>query len=123
MRKLVVCFVAMTLLGSTSAWAGGGGGTKADATIIVTNNSAQVAAVMVDPTPAFIAATTPEEVKAAGGKMLNPGHHFDFRVKSGKHVVGGAFTSVVPPVPFGGEYSVGKGKTLKVRITDIPVLP
>lgn len=122
MRKLVsvglVFAVAMLLVCQGTAWAGGGGA-KANAWIRVTNNSAEIAAVMVDP-PANVATLTPEQFLAKGGKVLEPGKKFDFKVVAGKHTVfavliDGDGNAIANPTT--RKYSVDKGKTLKLVLT------
>ncbi|MHB8972115.1 MAG: hypothetical protein ACYC3X_06820 [Pirellulaceae bacterium] len=120
MRKLL-CALAIVAVMASPVLAGGG--SKADATIKVTNNgTAEGAAVIVDPPGGLAyAPASLNQVIADGGKQLAKGANYSFKVKSGAHVVWVILgTQVGEPsgVPDAGSYSVAKGKTLSLVITD-----
>ena len=86
-RRMFVALAALLCLSASTAFAGGNGGTKKDATIKVTNNSTVEIGVAVNPSAALLAATTPEQFVARGGKIVAPGDTYTVKVKAGSQRV------------------------------------
>jgi len=74
-------------LSASTAFAGGNGGTKKDATIKIKNDSTAEIGVAVNPSASLLAAQTPEQFTARGGKILLPGETYTVKVKAGSQRV------------------------------------
>ncbi len=118
-RRMFAAVAVCLCLSASTAFAGGNGGTKKDATIKVTNNSATVTqlGVAVDPSASLLAATTPAEFVARGGKSIGAGGTATFAVKAGSHRV--IVVNLDTGLPLGDQnVSVAKGKVLNGTYTD-----
>ena len=86
-RRTFVAVAMCLCLSASTAFAGGSGGTKRDATIKVTNNSTIEIGVAVNPSASLLAATTPEQFVARGGKIVAPGDSYSVKVRAGSQRV------------------------------------
>lgn len=118
MRNIVLGLVAMATLFAFSGEALAGGGAKKNATIKVTNNTAFIAAVILDNT------NPPTEEAAfvkAGGKLIQPGKSYSFKVTAGAHNVVAQLIDSEDGSEVGTptlvNRTVGKGKTLSLSVT------
>lgn len=82
-RRTFVALAVCLCLTASTAFAGGGGGTKRDATITVTNRTDAEIGVAINPSASLLAATTPEQFVARGGKIVAPGDSYSVKVRAG----------------------------------------
>jgi hypothetical protein len=100
-------------------------GTKSKSKIIVKNNSAVTVAVVVNPSQSLQAATTPQEFTDRGGKILNPGESYTFKVDAGTVLLGAALVQG-NNIPTAANFTqasttVAKGKSRNVTVTGTSV--
>ncbi len=109
---MFLVLVACTVLTSGSALAGSGG-TKKDSTISIRNDSSTPVAAFVDPDSAKLAVlagiTNPTEndIKNAGGQLVNAGSTVNFKVSAGNHPI----LVATQTQQFNASANVEKGKT------------
>ncbi len=118
-RRMFAAVAVCLCLSASTAFAGGSGGTKKDATVKVTNNSATITqlGVAVNPSAALLAATTPAEFIARGGKSLGAGGTGTFSVKAGSQRI--IVVDLATGTPLADQNaSVAKGKVLNGTYTD-----
>lgn len=108
-RRTLVALAVCLCVSASPALAGGNGGTKKDSTITVKNNTSSQIGVAVNPSASLLAATTPAEFTARGGKILNPGDTHSVKVKSGTQRVVVANSAGAPVAD--QQVAVGKGAT------------
>ena len=110
-RRMLVALAAIAMLSSSTVFAGGGnGGSKADPIIKVRNDTNGPIAAFINPNPAKIAILaaipaanrTEQDIKDAGGKLVNQGATVEFKVKAGTYDLAAgsdpAFPAVVPAI-------------------------
>lgn len=104
-RRMLVALAAIAMLSSSTVFAGGGnGGSKADPIIKVRNDSPTPIAAFINPDPAKIAVlaaippnlVTEQDIKNAGGKLVNPGKTVEFKVKQGTYLLAAGTNPAAP---------------------------
>lgn len=126
-RNALVMLFAVALMSSPVLAGGGGGGAKRDATIRVQNDLDWPYGAAVGLTNAqlnaIVNANDPvAEWTKLGGKVLQPGEHADFKVRSGSNRV--TVAGVDPNtgdlfLVFDGNRSVGRNQTLTILTSSL----
>ncbi len=114
-RRTFVAVAMCLCLSASTAFAGGNGGTKKDATLKITNNSTTEIGVAVNPSASLLAATTPEQFTARGGKILAVGETYTVQVKTGSQRV--IVVNEDGELIADTQVAVGKGSTKQGYVT------
>jgi len=121
---MLLAILGVATISAESAVAGGGGGAKKSSAISVDNLGGRTLGVIVDRDPTAAPAISDlATFQAAGGKILSPGKVGErFSVTAGNHTIYVFFVDAAGNVDVASgnskQYTIGKGLTLNVKVTD-----